>query len=55
MSRELADKWLAKARRHEDAMRAIKDENDPEWFLHREVAETLRQCAFDLQREGASQ
>ena len=48
MNRELAEKWLAKARKHEDAMRAADGKNDEEYFLHREIAETLRQCAFDL-------
>lgn len=46
MNRALADKWLAKARAHEEAMRTADGE---ECFLHREIAETLRQCASDLQ------
>ena len=47
---DLADKWRAKARQHEEAMRDYgdEDEQDEEYYLHKEVAETLRQCAREL-------
>lgn len=52
MSKALIEKWLAKARKHEEATRAADGKSDEEFFLHREVAETLRQCALDLQKES---
>ncbi|HSC56988.1 MAG TPA: hypothetical protein VLC51_07270 [Nitrospira sp.] len=53
---ELANKWRAQARKHEDAAREIQDEcvderdpaRDSEYDLHSSVAEALRKCARDL-------
>ena len=46
--KEIASKWLLKAREHEAVARELETDQDDEFQLHMEAANTLRQCANDI-------